>query len=339
MLRLTIVVLSYNHAPFIRQALESFIAQKTNFDYQIIIADDESTDGTVEIIREYEKRYKNLIIPIFREKNIGVLPNYLDACSKAKTEYVAYCECDDFFTDPYKLQKQVDFLDAHKDCSICFHNVRMFYEDKLKKNRIVPKKKSRFHKTLLSIDDLLKDNFVPSNSVVYRWRFVEENIYDFFPPDILPADYYMHLLHAQYGNIGFIDQVMSAYRVHSQGIWYSDDIVNEKYGEKRLLFYFLVWKNIADFSNIVWKANGYWVWNSFIKFLINSNQKDRYRHFIEQTLYMLKDVPMDKLANLLYGYYREISLMHEKLMRKRFNIRLLIILAIIEFLVIVVLWY
>lgn len=121
----SICCLTYNHAPFIQKCLDGFLMQKTTFPIEILIHDDASTDGTDEIIKEYTRRYPNVIFPLFEEENkyshgyagkMDIEFNYL----RAQGNYIAYCEGDDYWTDPYKLQKQVDFMESKPDCSVCF---------------------------------------------------------------------------------------------------------------------------------------------------------------------------------------------------------------------------
>ena len=120
-IKLSIVCLAYNHKAFIREALDSFVMQKTNFPFEVIIHDDASTDGTSDIIREYEAKYPDIIKPIYQTENQwGKKHIWRDIVLPfVRGEYVAMCEGDDYWTDPLKLQKQVDFLDAHSDYSVC----------------------------------------------------------------------------------------------------------------------------------------------------------------------------------------------------------------------------
>ena len=122
----SICCLTYNHAPFIKDCLDGFLAQKTSFPIEILIHDDASTDGTDVIIKEYAERNPNVIFPLFEKENqyskgfrgsMDIEFNY----SRARGKYIAYCEGDDYWTDPLKLQKQVDFLESHPDYSVCFH--------------------------------------------------------------------------------------------------------------------------------------------------------------------------------------------------------------------------
>lgn len=122
----SIISLAYNHASYIRECLDGFMMQKTNFAFEVLIHDDASTDGTADIIREYEAKYPDIIKPIYQTENqyskgIPIGCTYL--YPRAKGKYIALCEGDDYWTDPLKLQKQVDFLESHPDyvmCSTCY---------------------------------------------------------------------------------------------------------------------------------------------------------------------------------------------------------------------------
>lgn len=117
--------LAYNHEPYIRECLEGFVMQKTNFRFEAIVHDDASTDGTADIIREYAKKYPDIIKPIFETENQyskhnGSIERIMNEACTGK--YIAMCEGDDYWTDPLKLQKQVDFLEEHEDYSMCVTN-------------------------------------------------------------------------------------------------------------------------------------------------------------------------------------------------------------------------
>ena len=131
----SISCITYNHAPYIRQALDGFIMQQTNFRFEVLIHDDCSTDGTDDIIREYATKYPDIIKPLYEEENQyqngkphgSAVWNF----PRAKGKYIAICEGDDYWTDPLKLQKQVDFLESHPDFSMVFANVRLHYDSGL----------------------------------------------------------------------------------------------------------------------------------------------------------------------------------------------------------------
>lgn len=128
----SICCITYNHAPYIRQCLDGFIMQKTNFKYEILIHDDASTDGTADIIREYEAKYPDIFKPIYQTenqyskgKNISATYNWPRAVGK----YIAQCEGDDYWTDPLKLQKQVDFMEANPEYVLCCHRYKIYNQD------------------------------------------------------------------------------------------------------------------------------------------------------------------------------------------------------------------
>ena len=217
--KVTICCVTYNHEKFIADALKSFVIQKTNFPFQVLVGDDASTDATAEIICDFAKKYPDIIKPVLHKTNIGAFKNSLALYRAAKTDYVAVCDGDDYWTDENKLQKQVDFLDSHPDCSLCFHPVKVCWEDEVRPEYIFPNEKERFYKTELELTDLLKRNFMQTNSVMFRWRFKNENILNYWVQEITPGDYYLNLLHAQIGKIGFLPEVMAVYRRNAGGVW------------------------------------------------------------------------------------------------------------------------
>lgn len=239
----SIVSIAYNQEKYIGEALESFVTQKTNFDFEIIIADDCSTDSTPTIIQSYCQKYPHLFKPILRTKNIGVQKNLIDAMRAASGTYIALCEGDDYWTDPEKLQLQVNFLEKHTGYALCFHAVRVFYENNEKPEYIFPTITDR---TQFTANSLLKSNFIQTNSVMYR-----RQSYEVMPEDmILPLDWYFHLYHALFGEIGYIDTVMSAYRRHPGGIWWESanhmEVIWKKYDLAHIAFYNEIRKLYGD---------------------------------------------------------------------------------------------
>lgn len=126
-IKVTVVTVTYNHEEYIKECLESLVCQKTNFRYQILVGDDCSTDGTAGVVREYANKYPGLIVPILRKKNVGSMHNFGDLCQRAldASEYIAFCDGDDYWVDENKLQKQVDYLEAHKEVNGCFCRSKM----------------------------------------------------------------------------------------------------------------------------------------------------------------------------------------------------------------------
>lgn len=236
--KLSVLCLAFNHVHFIRQTLDGFVMQQTNFPFEVLIHDDASIDGTAEIIREYEAKYPEIIKPIYQTENQwskGVPVSKKFQFSRVQGQYVAMCEGDDYWTDPLKLQKQVDFLDAHPDYSVCFHPVEVHWEDEPSKDDLFPTPEWRYNKTTLTADDLVKHNFMQTNSVMYRWVFPELESVENFPDGILPGDWFLHLMHAKHGKIGFLPDVMAVYRRHNGGIWQNHPLL--RYCDKHLLFF------------------------------------------------------------------------------------------------------
>lgn len=248
MYKVTIITTTYNQEKYIKQSLDSFIMQETNFSFQILVSDDCSTDNTREIINSYKIKYPDIIKPIFNDKNLGPMNNFIETLSKASTEYVALCDGDDFWTDKHKLQKQVDFMDSNKDYSICFHRTKIFFENNDAVDQIYP--------TNINIDTNFDDlirlrNYIPANTVLYRWAYFNpsRSLKSEFPADIVPGDYYLHLIHAKKGKIRYIDEIMSCYRRHNNGMWWLNALPEGKekfsliYNKQLLNFYDEIEKN------------------------------------------------------------------------------------------------
>lgn len=231
--KVSVVSITYNQEKYIKEALESFVMQRTNFKFEVIICDDASTDSTADIIREYTSAYPEIFKPVLRRKNLGVVSNFVDALRLAKGKYIALCEGDDFWIDSDKIQQQADFLDKNPEYALCFHRAKVFTEGSPDKDLIFPDPKD---KTEFTLKELLARNFIQTNTVMYR----RQN-YSKMPKDILPLDWYLHLYHAQFGKIGFINEVKSAYRKHPGGIWWGTetdlDQIWKKYGLSHLALY------------------------------------------------------------------------------------------------------
>ena len=125
----------YNHEPYLRDCLEGFVMQQTDFPFVAIVHDDASTDGSAAIIREYEEKYPDMIKPIYETENQyskgnGIVTRIMNASIEATiAKYVAMCEGDDYWTDPLKLQKQVDFMESHPEYSLCFTNAKIRFNN------------------------------------------------------------------------------------------------------------------------------------------------------------------------------------------------------------------
>ncbi|MCR5557040.1 MAG: glycosyltransferase [Butyrivibrio sp.] len=122
-IKVSIAVITYKQEQFIGHTLESIVSQKTDFAYEVIVGDDCSPDNTAAIVKEYANKYPDIIVPLIREKNMGMAANENDVCAHAKGEYLAFLEGDDYWIDENKLQKQVDFMDAHPEYVACYGHI------------------------------------------------------------------------------------------------------------------------------------------------------------------------------------------------------------------------
>ncbi len=220
-LMVTIRCLTYNQEKYIRQCLDGFVMQKTNFRFEAIVHDDASTDGTADIIREYEAKYPDIIKPIYETENQyskhdGSLKRIMDKHMHGK--YIAICEGDDYWIDPLKLQKQYDFMEIHPECSLCFHaNYDLLPSGK---KRI---RKPREIKAFYSPEDVILGGggFMATNSMFYRGEYLrKEDIPDFWkncPIGDMPSMLYL----STKGVVGYIDDIMSVYRRQAIGSWSS----------------------------------------------------------------------------------------------------------------------
>lgn len=214
---LSIACVTFNHAAFIGKCLEGFLRQKTTFPVEIIIHDDASTDGTADILRQYEAQYPRLIQTVIQTENqlskIGGRI-VLNATDKARGELIAYCEGDDVWTDEFKLQVQAEYLRDNVDCAGCFHRTRRIgAEDQLLQEDyfIASQDKYDFKDCLTSLGSAYA-----SCSLVFRNKILNN------PPDWFTrrlSDMFLELRIAQFGKIGYIDRNMADYRRHSGGNW------------------------------------------------------------------------------------------------------------------------
>lgn len=250
-IKVTILSITYNHEKYIKQMLDSLIKQKTDFKYKVLIGDDASTDDTANIIRQYADEYPEIVVPVLREKNIGVHRNLYDLLSKIDSDYIAYCEGDDYFLTSDKLQKQVNFMNANTNCSLCFHPVKVFYENNEYPESVFPEDAANFPFT---VESLIKFNFIQTNSVMWR----RQN-YQNMPEQVMPLDWFLHFYHAKYGEIGFLPEVMSAYRKHDGGIWskFNERETFRKYGIGLVKFYYEVVKLYPESDELLNKIIRY----------------------------------------------------------------------------------
>lgn len=235
-MKVSVSVLAYNHELYIEQAVRSILAQRTNFDYEIVIGEDFSTDRTLEILNDLQAQYPDKIRLLTTDHNLGMIQNSIRSFQACQGEYIALLDGDDYWTAEDKLQKQVDFLDQHPDFAICFHSVWQKDQDGLQPPKVM---RPNQDKDVFEISDLISSNFIQTCSAVLRNGAIQE-----FPAwaySLNLLDWLMFIMAARHGKIKYIDEVMGAYRVHSLGYWSSMEPM------KRLITFFNYFENLDSY--------------------------------------------------------------------------------------------
>jgi glycosyltransferase involved in cell wall biosynthesis len=221
-MKVTASLITYNHAPFIAQAIDSVLAQQTGFDFELLIGEDDSRDGTRQIVTDYLARQPHRIRLFLNDRKKVVyvngkptgLWNFANNIRHCRGDYIALLEGDDYWTSPLKLQKQVDFLESNPDCAMCFHNVRVLDDAD-------PAREALHHtqpmRAKYDLEDLLRGNFMHTCSVMFRARLFQDFPRWYFKCPM--GDWPLHVLNAQHGRIGYLDEVMAVYRRHANGAW------------------------------------------------------------------------------------------------------------------------
>lgn len=238
--------MTYNHRNYLKDAIESFLRQETDFEYEIIIHDDASTDGTDEIISKYiemnTKRIKAVIQPYNLYSSLPIKSfNLLVATAleeKTLGKYVALCEGDDFWLDRHKLQLQVDYMEAHSECTLTAHNGVILYTD----NRISIEAMDPYGCDKdLSVEELLMwyHGNIPTASMVFKREYAVRK--GFFAGTMASGDWEQQLYCAVKGRVHYFDRIMSCYRANTPGsytctVWGND---RKRYGIRLDQMYFL----------------------------------------------------------------------------------------------------
>jgi len=256
-MKVTVLVTTYNHEQYIAQALDSVLMQETNCDYEIIIAEDCSTDRTRSIVLDFQRRNPEKIRLVLPAENLGCHGNrvFAQAFELAQGQYVALLDGDDYWTSPTKLQKQADFLDAHPECALCFHNALRIYEDE---NRVPFPQNFAAQKQISVLEDIWQGNFIAGCAAMFR-----KDALGSFPEwyyDLPYGDWPLYILCAQHGKIGYIDEILGVYRIHSDGLWSRLDRIQKLEGL------------IAFYETINAKLN--FRFNSIVEPLVSARRKE-----------------------------------------------------------------
>lgn len=205
----SVSMITYNHEQYIAEAIEGVVMQKTDFPFELVIGEDLSTDNTRAICIEYQKKYPDIIHLRLNNPNQGMMLNWINNIESGKGKYIALCDGDDYWTDPYKLQKQVDFMEANPDFAMCSHKVHTLMCGVLDENIETGKD------TLTTEDLISKDWSLLTASIFFRkdahktpdWYYTVKN-----------GDYALQLIVSLSGKIKFLSDYMAVYRQHLGGM-------------------------------------------------------------------------------------------------------------------------
>lgn len=221
-MKVSVCITTYNHEKYIAQAIESVLGQKTNFDIELLIGEDDSSDDTRRIVKEYKNKYPDRIRLFLNDRDnvvyIDGMPsgrwNFVNLIKNASGDFIAILDGDDYWSSPHKLQKQIDFFKKHPSCVVCGHNVlELFNNDIQSAHLLYPSGRPE----IASCADLLCSNFLPTCSVVFR-----NHLIGMFPDwyfRVRMGDWPLYILLAQYGDVGYIDEPLGVYRRHHSSVW------------------------------------------------------------------------------------------------------------------------
>lgn len=306
----SIKCLTYNQEKYIAQCLEGFVMQKTDFRFEAVVHDDASTDGTASFIREYAEKYPDIIKPIYQTENQyskkdGSLNRIV--CSHLKGKYVAICEGDDYWTDPLKLQKQVDFMEANPDCGLCYTKVHVRHFDGeemvtgtpvdgfyqlLNRNRISTL-------TVMMRNDLMQKYYAEVQPHRHNWKM---------------GDYPMWLWIALHSKIHFLEDVTATYRISTESASHSTNV-----------------QKLIDFQESVYDVRKYFItnykdadkkllreslttrnWYMFRIYIVKSHDKEAFR-------FMRRNICDFTLEKLFLGLAAWLSPRFRNFVRKRWK--------------------
>ncbi|MDR1790950.1 MAG: CDP-glycerol glycerophosphotransferase family protein [Propionibacteriaceae bacterium] len=231
----TVICITYNQEAFIAEALESFVTQQTSFPFQVFVGDDASTDGTAAIVKAYAEKYPDIVVPFIRARNLGAQHNLIDLISHASSKYIALCDGDDYWTDPRKLQRQYDYLEAHPELPACIEKTEILApEDWHLRDWYVPNAEGRYFfpeampmagyqpgQQTFKLYQLIRGFPGHTSTYFIRWDYSVE-FPDWYYEGIF-GDFTLMLLQLGPHDLGFIDTVSSVYRINPGSIFYNED--------------------------------------------------------------------------------------------------------------------
>ena len=216
-IKVSVICPTYNHERYLRQCLDSLLMQEVDFDYEILVGDDASTDASPRILQEYAQLHPYRIVAVQRPRNIGPVANAADLLRRARGRYIALCEGDDYWIDADKLRLQAGHLDRHPHCAAHFHPVKVVDEAASRGIDVFPKALAG---QAFGTDQIVRTNFIPTDAVMYRrsdrlLELFEANVSD----TAMPLDWLGHIVASRLGELHMTPALMGVYRKHHGGIW------------------------------------------------------------------------------------------------------------------------
>lgn len=304
----SVFMITYNHEKYIEKAIESVLSQKVNFSYTIVIADDASTDTTVEIIQNYSKRFPGKFDVFFRKENAGVNINALENYQRCTSEYIAILEGDDYWIDDNKLQKQFDFMEANNELALCYTNAYKFIDGKDEEREIMVTNKPSHY--IFDLDYFMNEGrpLMPTLTLFIRNAAVPKP----FPKwlyNTFNLDWALNVLFMQNGKAGYIDELTATYRRHVGGIIISTPlpyVVHNGIQLAKNLDKHFNFKYHHVFGKIQWR---------YLQLVIHYFEKKKYGKGIFWLLYSFFRNPKSLMTNVYYlkTLYKVIFQGHESL--------------------------
>lgn len=308
----------YNQEPYLRQCLDGFVMQKTSFAFEAIVHDDASTDKSAEIIREYAEKYPEIIKPIYETENQyskhdGSLRRIMDSAISSSSKYVAICEGDDYWTDPYKLQKQVDFLEAHPECTMVCNRTKRYSE---KDKHFIEDSFCLEKDGFLDTKDIIRKGglYISTCSIIYRKSLLVD--YPIYCRKCHVGDYPLQIMAAMKGRMYYYNDAMSVYRVQINDSWTSQNNasgylssvkLNGIYSEVNMLFSF--GNDYKLYERIFHSRSGFYIFSQ-VRVL---GYEDRIKLFKELKSFIEKLPLMWRL--LIFSFAYDIPLLKSLLYR------------------------
>lgn len=299
--KLSVVMVTYNHEKYIRQAINSILMQKVNFDFEILIGDDVSPDNTAKILKEYEEKFPNKIRLFFRKENLGPTKNIYDLFSKCSGKYIAILEGDDYWTDENKLQRQVDYLEAHKEYIATTHAVEYFNEE----NEVFFIDPNLKYDELEGVDKLIeceKKHLAMGHlqSLVFRNIFPNKQYEEIITCNRFIGDLPLKFILLSIGKIKYLDYIMGRYRNIRKN---STSFSSLDY-KKQMEYQLLVWDKISEVTNFKYK-------DEIDK--ITNNLRVRCFHIIKDNkqygraiAYYIKELKLKNKIEIINSYYNKV---------------------------------